>query len=214
MQAELAAARQQAAEIRTQAQADKAAIIEEARAEARTAAQAVTEQAREASIEADKAKAISELRGSVGTMAADLASRIVGESVSDDARASRVIDRFIDDLDSSTAGRPRCSGPAERPSRRFESGWRRSSTTPPSATSLAAGGTGVLTVVSSAEQERSLGHLWADPAVADSVKDGVLVQVFGERVPTLSQDMVKQVTHARWSDEGDMMDALKKRVPR
>ena len=84
LQAELAAARQQAAEIRTQAQADKAAIIEEARAEARTAAQAVTEQA-QASIEADKAKAISELRGSVGTMAADLASRIVGESVSDDA---------------------------------------------------------------------------------------------------------------------------------
>ncbi len=73
---------------------------------------------------------------------------------------------------------------------------------------LAAGGTGVLTVVSSAEQERSLGNLWADPAVADSVKDGVLAQVFGERVPALSQDMVKQVTHARWSDEGDMMDAL------
>ncbi len=100
---ELAAARQQAAEIRTQAQADRAAIIEEARQEAITAARSVTEQAQVA-IEADKFKAISELRGSVGTMAADLAGRIVGESMTDDDRAKRVIDRFIEDLDSSTAG--------------------------------------------------------------------------------------------------------------
>ena len=63
----------------------------------------MTEQAQVA-IEADKFKAISELRGSVGTMAADLAGRIVGESMTDDDRAKRVIDRFIEDLDSSTAG--------------------------------------------------------------------------------------------------------------
>lgn len=101
--AELAAARAQAAEIRTQAQADRAQMIEEARAEAAAAAKTVTEAA-QAGIEADRSKAMAELRSSVGTMAVDLAARVVGESLTDDARARRVIDRFIEDLDASTAG--------------------------------------------------------------------------------------------------------------
>jgi F-type H+-transporting ATPase subunit b len=37
----------------------------------------------------------------VGTLASDLASKIVGESLTDDERSRRVIDRFLDDLESS-----------------------------------------------------------------------------------------------------------------
>ena len=103
LEAELDAARQQAAEIRTQAQADKAAIIEEARAQAVAAAKQVTDQAT-AAIAADRGKAMTELRTSVGAMAADLAGKIVGESLTDDARSQRVIDRFIDSLEQSPAG--------------------------------------------------------------------------------------------------------------
>ncbi len=104
LEEELTAARQEAAEIRNQAQADRAQIIDEARQEAQAAARQVNEQAAVA-LEADRVKAQADLRTSVGAMAADLAGRIVGESLTDDARSQRVIDRFIDDLDQSTAGR-------------------------------------------------------------------------------------------------------------
>lgn len=104
LQAELDAARQQAAEIRTQAQADKAAIIEEARVQAQAAAKQVTDQA-QAAIAADRAKAMTDLKASVGTMAVDLAGKIVGESLTDDQASQRVVDRFISSLEDSTAGK-------------------------------------------------------------------------------------------------------------
>ena len=39
-------------------------------------------------------------------LASELASRIVGESVTDRALQSRVIDRFLDELDAQTAQAP------------------------------------------------------------------------------------------------------------
>lgn len=105
MMAELDAARQEAAEIRTQAQADKAQIIEDARVQAQAAAKQVTDQAT-AAIEADTAKAMSDLRTSVGAMAVDLAGKIVGEKLTDDATSQRVVDRFIDSLEDTTVGQP------------------------------------------------------------------------------------------------------------
>jgi F-type H+-transporting ATPase subunit b len=103
LEQELDAARQEAAEIRAQAQQDKAQIIDEARQQAVVAAKQVTDQA-QAAIEADRAKAAADLRTSVGSMAVDLAGRIVGESLTDDARSQRVIDRFIDSLEQTSAG--------------------------------------------------------------------------------------------------------------
>ena len=35
----------------------------------------------------------------VGTLATELASRIVGESLTDEARQSRMVDRFLDELE-------------------------------------------------------------------------------------------------------------------
>jgi len=75
---------------------------------------------------------------------------------------------------------------------------------------LKAAGTGVLTVLDAVDQERSLQTLWADTSTSDAVKDGVLAQVFGERIPELSQQMVQQVTHTRWSSPADMTDALER----
>lgn len=103
MESELDAARQEAAEIRTQAQADKAAIIEDARVQAAAAAKQVTDQAT-AAIEADRAKAMADLRTSVGSMAVDLAGKIVGENMADQATSQRVVDRFISSLEDSPAG--------------------------------------------------------------------------------------------------------------
>lgn len=69
-------------------------------------------------------------------------------------------------------------------------------------------GTGVLTVVSATDSERTLRTLWADTATPRQVKDGVLAQVFGERVPELSRDVVSGVINSRWSNPGDMSEAL------
>lgn len=105
-QAALADARGEAAAIRAEAQSERARIVEEARAEAEAAAEAVTTRAR-AQIEADRLQARTELSREVGRIALDLATRVVGESLTDDQRAKATVDRFINELDAqSTAGEP------------------------------------------------------------------------------------------------------------
>lgn len=103
VEAELTAARQEAAEIRNQAQTDKAQIIEEARQQAQAAAKQVTDQA-QAAIAADRAKAMADVKASMGVVAVDLAGRIVGENLTDDARSQAVVDRFIASLEDTSAG--------------------------------------------------------------------------------------------------------------
>lgn len=98
---ELQAARQEAAGIREKARQDGARIVEEARARAEAESERVLAQGRQ-QLAAERQSASTQLRGEVGTLASDLASRIVGESLTDDERSSRVIDRFLADLESST----------------------------------------------------------------------------------------------------------------
>jgi F-type H+-transporting ATPase subunit b len=40
------------------------------------------------------------LRGEIGSLATELASRIVGESLEDDDRQKRVVDAFLTDIES------------------------------------------------------------------------------------------------------------------
>ena len=47
---------------------------------------------------------VRELRGEVGKLAVDLASRIVGESLSDEARSKATVDRFLAELESTGSG--------------------------------------------------------------------------------------------------------------
>lgn len=100
---QLARAREEAAQIRTAAQADRANMIEQARHEAQAAAHEVTVSAH-AEIEAEKVRATAELRRDLGQLATDLAGRIIGETLQDDDRASAVVDRFISDLETAAAG--------------------------------------------------------------------------------------------------------------
>lgn len=100
--AQLAGAREEASAIRTQAQADRTAIIEEARAEARIAAASVTAAA-EAAMAAERAQAVAALTRQVGELAVNLADKIVGESLSEDARVRATVDAFIADLEREAA---------------------------------------------------------------------------------------------------------------
>jgi F-type H+-transporting ATPase subunit b len=96
-QEELAAARAEAARIREEARAEGAAIVEEHRERAAAEASRIVETAHR-QIEAERKQASVSLRAEVGTLATELASRIVGESLQDEARRSRVVDRFLDEL--------------------------------------------------------------------------------------------------------------------
>ncbi|MBC7463607.1 MAG: F0F1 ATP synthase subunit B [Actinobacteria bacterium] len=97
---QLSKAREESQSMREEARAQGAAIIEEMRAKAQEEAARITASAH-ASIEAERQQAITSLRNEVGAMAVDLASKIVGEALDDQARQSRIVDRFLDDLESS-----------------------------------------------------------------------------------------------------------------
>jgi F-type H+-transporting ATPase subunit b len=99
---QLAQAREEAAGIRTQAQADRTAIIDEARNEARQAAAAVTAAA-EAALAADRAQAMSTLTRQIGEISVTLAGKVVGEALTDDARVRATVDVFLDDLERQVA---------------------------------------------------------------------------------------------------------------
>jgi F-type H+-transporting ATPase subunit b len=102
-QAQLAEARHEAARMREQSREEGAAIIAEMRGQAQAEARRITEAAR-AQIEVDRQQAFSSLRSEIGILSVQLASKIVGESLEDEARQSRVVDRFLEDLDASRAG--------------------------------------------------------------------------------------------------------------
>jgi F-type H+-transporting ATPase subunit b len=95
---QIADARHEAARIREEAREQGARIIAEMREQAQTEAARIVEHAH-AQIEADRKAAMASLRNEVGTLATTLAGRIVGESLDDDVRQSRVVDRFLSELE-------------------------------------------------------------------------------------------------------------------
>jgi F-type H+-transporting ATPase subunit b len=58
----------------------------------------VTEAA-QAQLAADRQQALAALRQEVGALSVDLAGKIIGESLADEARQGRLIDRFLDELE-------------------------------------------------------------------------------------------------------------------
>jgi F-type H+-transporting ATPase subunit b len=100
---QLTDARTEANRIREEARAEGAQILAELKEKASAEAARITEQAH-LQIEAERQQAVASLRTEVGTLATTLAGRIVGESLEDDARSARVVDRFLDELESQNAG--------------------------------------------------------------------------------------------------------------
>jgi len=99
---QLAGARHEAARIRENAREQGAAIIAEMRTQAQTEAERLVNTAH-TQIEAERQQVMQQLRTEVGTMATDLAGRIVGESLEDEARRRRTVDRFLAELEGQPA---------------------------------------------------------------------------------------------------------------
>ena len=97
---QLAEARTEAGEIREAAREDGKKIVAEAKDTASSEAARITATAH-TQIEAERQTALVSLRSEVGSLALDLAGGVVGETLSDDARATAVVDRFLADLEAS-----------------------------------------------------------------------------------------------------------------
>jgi F-type H+-transporting ATPase subunit b len=100
--AQLAEARKEAGEIRDAAREDGKKIVTEAKESASAEAARLTAAAH-TQIEAERQTALVSLRSEVGTLALDLAGGVIGETLSDDAKARAVVDRFLADLESEKA---------------------------------------------------------------------------------------------------------------
>ena len=103
LEAQLADARHEAARIREEAREQGAAIVSDLRAQGQAEQTRIVE-AGKAQIEAERQQAVASLRAEVGSLATGLAGRIVGESLEDEARQGRVVERFLADLETGTPG--------------------------------------------------------------------------------------------------------------
>ncbi|MQA87348.1 MAG: F0F1 ATP synthase subunit B [Streptosporangiales bacterium] len=112
-------ARQDASRMREEAQEQRRAIVDQAASEARERAQEILDRA-EAQLEAERHQAIVQLRNEIGSLAVELAGRIVGESLEDEARQGRIVERFLTELEESGqagAGERSGAGPGGRAER-------------------------------------------------------------------------------------------------
>src|SRR6266566_275650 len=97
-QAQLADARHEASRLRQEAQEEGARILAELRERGEAERQRLVAAAHE-QIETERAQAIQALRAEMGALAVELAGRVVGESLDEDARQRRVVDRFLEELE-------------------------------------------------------------------------------------------------------------------
>ena len=96
--AQLQDARGEANKIREDARAQGAQIVAEMRAQAQAESARIVEAAQR-QIEAERQSAVTSLRGEVGRLSTDLASRIVGESLQDEVRQKGIVERFLAELE-------------------------------------------------------------------------------------------------------------------
>lgn len=102
--AQLVGARIEAGEIRDQARTDGQRIVAEHKEQASAEANRIALAAK-LQIEAERQSAVVSLRGEVGNLAIDLASGVIGASLTDDAKASAVVDRFLAELEAAEDAR-------------------------------------------------------------------------------------------------------------
>jgi|SRR5215207_4050067 len=105
--AQLAEARTEAAQIRDEARVEGQRIVEELRGEAQAEAARIIQRGEE-QLRAERESLAAELRRDLGRLAVDLAARIVGESLEDEARRRGTVERFLGEIEAEaapTAGR-------------------------------------------------------------------------------------------------------------
>ena len=93
----LADAKAQQKDIISSAMQEKQRIVQAAQDEAQESANQLIEEARQ-SIQAEKEKALQDVRNEVATLALDIAEKVIGERMKDDATQRKTIEQLIDKL--------------------------------------------------------------------------------------------------------------------
>jgi F-type H+-transporting ATPase subunit b len=94
---QLAQARTEAARIRDEARADAVGIREDMLAKAREESDRIIAAGRE-SLLTERESIVRQLRAEIGDLAVELAGRIVGEALEDEARRRGTVERFLEEL--------------------------------------------------------------------------------------------------------------------
>lgn len=100
---QLAEARTEAARIRDEARADATGIREDILAKAREESDRIIAAGRDA-LQTERQTIVRQLRAEIGSLAVDLAGRIVGESLEEEARRRGTVERFLDEIGDAPAG--------------------------------------------------------------------------------------------------------------
>ncbi len=95
---QLAGAREEAAKIREDARSQAQAIRDDMLAQAHAEAERIAAAGR-AQLDAQRAQIVAELRADLGRVSVELAGKVVGESLEDEARQNRTVERFLAELD-------------------------------------------------------------------------------------------------------------------
>ena len=102
IESEQAKLRSESSSIREEARSEGAAILAEMKAQAAAEAERL-QQTVKSSLEAEREVAQRVLRAEIGELAIELASRIVGQKLQEDAVANKVVDDFIAELEGKRA---------------------------------------------------------------------------------------------------------------
>jgi F-type H+-transporting ATPase subunit b len=97
-QAQLAEARNEAAQIREGARAEAQRIVEELRTQAQEESARIVSRGEE-QLRNQRGQVVRELRGEIGSLAVELSERIVGQHLADDAQVRSTVDAFLADLE-------------------------------------------------------------------------------------------------------------------
>ena len=108
--AQIADARKEAARIREEAREQGSADRRRGTSRPRSSRPTGSRSTAQAQIAAERQAALTSLRSEVGSLATTLAGRIVGESLEDDERSTRVVDRFLADLEAMESAKPSTNG--------------------------------------------------------------------------------------------------------
>ena len=96
--AAMADARHEAAQLRAQAERQRREIVEGASTEAEAGVAEIISRG-QAQVEAERRQAVGQLKTELGTLAVDLAEKILGEALADSQRQERMIERFLSEIE-------------------------------------------------------------------------------------------------------------------
>jgi F-type H+-transporting ATPase subunit b len=97
-QTAMAEARHDAAQLRARAQQQRREIVAGASTEAAAGVAEIISRG-QAQVEAERRQAVGQLKTELGTLAVDLAEKILGEALADSQRQERMIERFLSEIE-------------------------------------------------------------------------------------------------------------------